>query len=85
MINNVPLPVVIFICLLWLLGLVSVFKAEAIVNLTARYMKWSMKLFGFEGEIRPTLRAKVICRNWNLFFLLYCSVFIFLILTGKLK
>ena len=86
--NNIPLPLLIFgifFCLILLICLFAILKPEPIVNLTSKYFRWSMKLYGFEAEIKPTPKAKIICRTWNLFMLLFFSIFVFLIFTGRLK
>ena len=71
---------VIFISFCSLISLFAIFKTEKAVNLATKYFKWSLKIYGFEGDIKPTLRAKSICRNWNIFmFSIFFIVLIFLI------
>ena len=83
--NEILLFIKIFFSLIWLLGFFAILKPKITVNLTCKYLRWSMKLLGFEVDIKPTPKAKVICRIWNLFFLLLFSVFVYLIYSGKLK
>lgn len=97
MVNNVPLPVVIVIRSIGLivsfLGILivlflGILKPEVFVNLHVKYFKCTMKWYGFEGEIKPTPKAKIICRLWFLFFLLVFGVSLlltFLTFLGKLK
>jgi len=82
---NVILPVVIFFVLCMLLALYNVLRPERAINFAIKWAKFSLKLYGLEGEIRPTPRAKTICRLWNLFMLLWFGVFIFLIFSGVMK
>jgi len=74
----------IFFSLCVLLTLLPIFRPEIIVNLTAKWFKWVIKMYGFEVEIKPTLRAKVICRMWNL--IMFCIfVLLLIILPNTLK
>ena len=84
--NSSSFPVVvfgIFFGLMWLMCLFSVLQPQSVVNLTAKYFKWSIKLYGFEAEIKPTPRAIVMVRIWNSFMLLIVSVLLFLAFTGN--
>lgn len=83
--NNIPWPVAIFFGVLYAIGLFGIFKPDNLVNLTVKYFKWLMKLYGFEGEIKSTSKAKIICRRWNIFMLVVLTCFMFLIFSGKLK
>jgi len=83
--NNIPLPVLIFFGLIYVVGLVCILKPDNLVNLTTKYFKWSMKLWGFEGDIKPTPRARLIVRWWNAFVLLCITFFLFLNLMEKCK
>jgi len=84
--NNVPLLVFgTFLFLFLLMTLVSILKPEFMVNLTAKYFRWMMKLYGFEGEIKPTPKAITICRVWNIFMLLILNIFMFLAFAVKSK
>ena len=74
-----------FFSLFWLFGLFCVLKPEPIINLTAKFFKWQMNLYGFKAEITITPKAKIVCRIWNIIMLLFTSLFMFLIFTGKLK
>jgi hypothetical protein len=77
--NSVPLFVRIFFSICALLALFSFLKPEKIINVTAKWFKWSLKLYGFEGEIRPTPKAKIICRFWNAFmFFVFAALLLFL-------
>ena len=83
--NTVPMPVIVFFSLSYAVGFFGILKTEIAVNLTAKYFKWAIKMHGFEGEIKPTPRAKIICRAWNIFMLFVFSCFTVLIFFGKLK
>lgn len=85
MMNNLPLPVVIFFGVLCIVCLFCILRPDNIVNLTAKYFKWSMKFYGFEGDIKPTPKARIICRCWNVFMLIVLTCFMFLIFSGKLR
>ncbi len=75
--KNGCLVFIIFISLCLLAGLFAVFKTEKMVNFTAKYFKWILKFYGFEGDIKPTSKAISICRNWNIFML---TIFIILMI-----
>ena len=75
----------IFFSLCWIISLVCFLKSDWANNFTAKYFTWSLKFWGFEGEIRPTAKAKTISRAWNAFMLVVFSVLLFLVLSGKLK
>ena len=51
------------------LALFGIVKPDAAVRSTAQYFKWSMRLFGFDCEVRATPRAAKICCAWNIFML----------------
>ena len=51
--NDIPLIPIIVIGLFWAISLFSILKPDIVVNLTLKYFKWTMKLYGFEGEIGP--------------------------------
>ena len=65
--------------------LVGVIKPNKVVEMTAKWFRWSMKLYGFEGEIKPTPRAFKICRYWNLLMLFIFIFGLVLVLSGKLN
>lgn len=80
--NNITLAIMIIFFSSWaLISLISVLKPEILVNLTLKWFKMSMKLYGFEAEIKPTPRAKTICRIWNL--IMFCIDIIFLLTLPK--
>ncbi len=83
--NNVPWLAIIFFSLVWAICLFSVLRPDKVVNVTAKYFKWSMQMYGFEGEIKPTFKARIICRFWNIFGLVVFSYFLFLTFSGKLR
>lgn len=67
-----------------LLTLFPILKPDTAVRLTAQYFKWSVKLFGFEADVRPTPRARAICRSWNLFMLcVFLVAFLAALATSK--
>ena len=83
--NDIPLLVVIFFIVSVTLTLYGVLRPESAINSSIRWFQFSLKLYGFEGEIKPTPKAKIICRLWNVVMLLLFSFFIFSILSGQLK
>lgn len=83
--QQILISVGIFFSALWFLCLISFFKQDLAIDLAAKYFQWSAKAFGFEADVRPTPKAKIIYRYWNLFMLLILTVFIFFIFSGKLK
>ena len=67
-----------------LLFLFPILKPDTAVRLTAQYFKWTMKLFGLEADVRPTPRARAICRRWNLFVLcIFLAAFLAAVATSK--
>ena len=83
--ENIPVPVLIFFCLFWSMCLFCILKPGLVVNLTAKYFKWSIGLYGFEADIKVTPKAKTICRIWNLVLLLITLAGVLMILFGKPK
>jgi hypothetical protein len=71
----------IFFSLCALLSLFCVFKTKIMVNLTAKWFKWNQGFMGFEGEIKPTPKAEIICRYWNLF--MFCVFILMVIFLPK--
>ena len=67
----------IFFSLCALLSLSCVIRPESWLNRTIKWEKWSLKLFGFESEIKPTPRARTILQIWN--FIMFCIFVIALI------
>lgn len=57
-----------------LLSLLGALKPEMWINITIKWFKLSLKLYGFEGEIRPTPKAKTICRAWAFLMFVTCIV-----------
>ena len=67
-----------------LVALFPILKPAAAARLTAQYFKWSMKIFGFDCDVRVTPRAVKICRTWNIFMLcVFAVVFLAIALTAK--
>jgi hypothetical protein len=57
----------------------AVVQPVRIAELHARYFQWSMKVFGFECQVRPTSKAAKLIRIWNICFLIYLVSAYFLI------
>ena len=83
--NRTVMIVGAFFSLLWVLGLFCILKPDRIVSLTAKFFKWQIRLYGFRAEIEITPQARIICRVWNVIMLLFISLLIFLIFSGRLK
>ena len=67
-----------------LIALFPILKPDAAVRLSAQYFKWSMKIFGFDCDVRVTPRAVKICRVWNIFMLcVFAATFLAIALTAK--
>ena len=75
----------LFFGLLWLWCLFCVLRPQPVVDFTVKYFKWSIKLYGFEGDVKPTPRAVTIVRMWNSFGLTVLSILLFLAFTGKMQ
>ena len=57
-----------------LVALFPILRPEVAARLSARYFTWSMKIFGFDADVRVTPRAVKICRAWNLSMLCILAV-----------
>jgi hypothetical protein len=74
----------VFFSFIALLALFPVLKPNAAARLSAQYFKWSMKIFGFDCDVRVTPRAVKICRVWNIFMLcVFAVAFLAIALTAK--
>lgn len=78
------IPGTIFL-LMWVFALFSFLKPEFPINVNLKYYSWLLKWSGFEGEIRPTPKAKIIYRAWSLFTLLFLPIFVLFMFRGKSK
>ena len=74
--NNLLL--IIVFGLLYVICFLSILKPDKAVNAMAKYFKWLMKTCGFEGEIKPTPKARIICRFWMIFNLVILSCLMYL-------
>lgn len=72
-------PGIMFFSLCALMCFFLIFKPKIVVNLTLKWFKFTHRLYGFEGEIRPTPKAIVIYRYWGIFmlFIFFISVYSF--------
>lgn len=81
--------IITFVCaffsLLWLFGLFCILKPEPIVKFTAKFFKRQMNFYGFKAEVEITPKAKMMCRIFNIFMVLFISLFLFLIFSGRLR
>ena len=67
-----------------LIALFPILKPDVAARLTAQYFKWSMKILGFECDVRVTPRAVKICRVWNIFMLcVFAVIFLAVALSSK--
>ena len=74
---------IVFVCFASV-ALFPILKPDAAARLSARYFTWSMKIFGFECDVRVTPRAVKICRAWNLFMLCVVALILFAVaMTSK--
>lgn len=82
--NHIPLAAFIPVGFLYFIALYHILRTDHALNLTARYFMWTMKIYGFEGEIHPTPRAKMICKVANTLLVVGLSVYLFVILPKLL-
>lgn len=74
---NLPLPMLIFFVIIYCVCIFSIIRPDIVVNLTAKYFKFSAKIFGSDKDIQITNKAKSVVRVWNIFIIILITFFLF--------
>jgi hypothetical protein len=85
MVSNTLLIPEVISSLFWLVSLITFLKPEFLVKLQTKYFRWLLQYYGFEGEIKSTLKTKVMCRMYSSLILLFFSFMLYLSFSGKLR
>ncbi len=60
----------------------AILKPKSVLKLTEKWFKFSLKLYGFEGDIGPGAKAEKIVQVWNLIgFLIFIILIIILLIN----
>ncbi len=60
----------------WSISLYCALKPQVAAKMSAKWFELSARIYGFEAVVKATPKAELICRVWNIVFLLVTAAIV---------